>query len=86
MTLVLLNNDETNVIRRVPQGEARREQVLRDLIAERPEILPVHDLDPSYGRLVIVTREFSNPRRRLCRCAADRCARPVGGGRVQAMA
>lgn len=61
MTLVLLNDDETTVVRRVPRGEARREHVLRDLIAERPEILPVHDLDPSYGRLVTVTRELSLP-------------------------
>ena len=34
MTLVLLDNDTTQVVRRVPQGEARREATLRDLIAE----------------------------------------------------
>lgn len=61
MTLVLLDNDTTQVVRRVPQGEARREAVLRDLIAEHPELLPVHDLDPSYGRLVTVTRELAIP-------------------------
>ncbi|SFP84237.1 hypothetical protein [Sphingomonas rubra] len=61
MTLVLLDNDTTQVVRRVPQGEARREAVLRDLIAEHPALLPVHDLDPSYGRLVTVTRELSIP-------------------------
>ena len=61
MTLVLLDNDTTQVVRRVPQGEARREAVLRDLIAEHPALLPVHDLDPSYGRLVTVTRELTIP-------------------------
>ncbi len=61
MTLVLLDNDTTQVVRRVPQGEARREATLRDLIAEHPGMLPVHDLDPSYGRLVTVTRELSIP-------------------------
>jgi hypothetical protein len=61
MTLVLLDNDTTQVVRRVPQGEARREAVLRDLIAEHPALLPVHDLDPSYGRLATVTRELNIP-------------------------
>ncbi|UZK67333.1 hypothetical protein [Sphingomonas sp. M1-B02] len=61
MTLVLLNDDTAQVVRRVPQGEARREATLRDLIADHPAILPVHDLDPSYGRLVTVTRELSIP-------------------------
>jgi hypothetical protein len=61
MTLVLIDDDETQVVRRVPQGEARREAALRDLIADHPEILPVHDLDPSYGRLVTVTKELSIP-------------------------
>jgi hypothetical protein len=61
MTLVLLNDDTTQVVRRVPQGEARREAVLRDLIAEHPGLLPVHDIDPSFGRLVTVTRELSIP-------------------------
>lgn len=62
MTLVFIDNDDgTRVVRRVPQGEARREATLRDLIAEHPELLPVADLDPSYGRLVTVTRELSVP-------------------------
>lgn len=61
MTLVLLNNDTTRVVRRVPRGAARREATLRDLIAEHPDILPVHDLDPSYGRLITVTRELAIP-------------------------
>ena len=61
MTLVLLDNNTTKVVRRVPQGEARREAVLRDLIADHPTLLPVHDLDPSYGVLVTVTRELAIP-------------------------
>lgn len=61
MTLILVDADDTQVVRRVPQGEARREAALRDLIADSPEILPVHDLDPSYGRLITVTKELSIP-------------------------
>jgi hypothetical protein len=61
MTLVLLDNDNTKVVRRVPQGEARREATLRDTIADHPSMLPVHDLDPSYGRLITVTKELSIP-------------------------
>jgi hypothetical protein len=61
MTLVLIDDDETRVVRRVPQGEARREATLRDLIADHPEMLPILDLDPSYGRLVTVTKELSIP-------------------------
>jgi hypothetical protein len=59
MTLVLIDNDNTQVVRRVPQGEARREATLRDMIADHPSMLPIHDLDPSYGRLVTVTRVLS---------------------------
>lgn len=61
MTLVLLDNDTTTVVHRVPEGEARREATLRDLIADHPALLPIHDLDPSYGRLVTVTKELSIP-------------------------
>mgnify|MGYP002651094598 CR=1 FL=1 len=61
MTLVLIDDDVTQVVRRVPQGEARREATLRDLIAAHPELLPVHDLDSSYGRLITVTRELAIP-------------------------
>ena len=61
MTLVLLDNEHATVVNRVPQGEARREATLRDLIADHPSLLPVHDLDPSYGRLVTVTKELSIP-------------------------
>ncbi|WP_174292405.1 hypothetical protein [Sphingomonas bacterium] len=61
MTLVLLDDTNTQVVRRVPHGEARREATLRDLIADHPGILPVHDIDPSYGRLVTVTTELAIP-------------------------
>lgn len=60
MTLVLLG-DTPEVVSRVPQGEARREAVLRDLIADHPSTLPVQDIDPSYGRIVTVTTELSIP-------------------------
>ena len=61
MTLVMIDEEGTRVVPRVPQGEARREAALRDLIAAHPDILPVHELDPSYGRLVTITRELSIP-------------------------
>ncbi len=61
MTLIMIDTDDAQIVRRVPQGEARREAVLRDLIADHPGILPVHDLDPSYGRLITVTKELSIP-------------------------
>jgi hypothetical protein len=62
MTLVLLNDDTPpRVIPRVAHGEARREDRLRDLIHDNPAILPVHDLDPSFGRLFTVARELSLP-------------------------
>lgn len=61
MTLIMIEEERARVVPRVPQGEARREAVLRDLIAAHPDILPVHDLDPSYGRLITITRELSIP-------------------------
>ena len=61
MTLIMVEEEGARVVPRVPQGEARREAVLRDLIAAHPAILPVHDLDPSYGRLITITRELSIP-------------------------
>lgn len=61
MTLVLIDNERTQVVQRVPQGEARREATLRDLIVDHPDLLPVHDIDPSYGRLITVTKELSIP-------------------------
>ena len=62
MTLVLLDDDgEPQVVSRVPEGEARREHRLRDLLFEHPEIAPVHELDPSYGRIFTVARELNIP-------------------------
>ncbi|MDP3675579.1 MAG: hypothetical protein Q8R44_10875 [Novosphingobium sp.] len=62
MTLVLINGEAPpQLVARVPPGEARREQVLRDLIHDSPAIMPVHELDPSYGRVFTVAREFNIP-------------------------
>ncbi len=62
MTLVLLNDAaDPQLVTRVPQGAARREHVLRDLIYHNPTIMPVHELDPSYGRLFTVARELNIP-------------------------
>ena len=62
MTLVFIRDDDTpTVIERVPQGEARREHALRDLIYDNPSVLPVRDIDPGYGRLFTVARELNVP-------------------------
>ena len=62
MTLVLLNNDgEPQLVTRVPRGDARREHTLRDLIYDNPTILPVQELDPSFGRVFTVARELNIP-------------------------
>jgi hypothetical protein len=62
MTLVLMEEGRgPQMVSRVPQGEARREHTLRDLIYDNPAIMPVHDLDPSYGRLFTVARELTVP-------------------------
>lgn len=62
MTLVLI--DETapaQLLRRVPQGEARLEKTLRDLLYDNPDAVPVHEFDPGYGRLVTVAKELNIP-------------------------
>lgn len=62
MTLVLLNNDgEPVLVTRVPQGEARREHTLRDLIHNNPAMMPVHELDPNIGRVFTVAKELNIP-------------------------
>lgn len=62
MTLVLLNPEgEPQLVSRVPEGDARREHTLRDLIHDNPAIMPVHELDPSYGRLFTVAKELNIP-------------------------
>lgn len=62
MTLVLLSEGEAaQVIARVPEGLAEREARLRDLIHDHPGIMPVHTLDPSFGRVFTVAKELSLP-------------------------
>lgn len=62
MTLVLLNAaGNPQLVTRVPQGEARREHTLRDLIHDNPAMMPVHELDPSIGRVFTVARELNIP-------------------------
>lgn len=62
MTLVLLNGEgEPQLVTRVPQGEARREHTLRDLIHDNPAMMPVHELDPSLGRVFTVAKELNIP-------------------------
>ena len=61
MTLVLISASERQVIERVPPGDARREHTLRDLIFDHPEIMPVHQLDPGYGRVFTVAKELTVP-------------------------
>lgn len=62
MTLILLSDHDAPImVERVPQGEARREHTLRDLIYYNPSILPVRDIDPGYGRLFTVARELNVP-------------------------
>jgi hypothetical protein len=62
MTLVLLSEHETpQVVARVPEGLADRESRLRDLIYDHPQIMPVHSLDPSFGRVFTVAKELAIP-------------------------
>ena len=44
---------------RLPQGDARREHRLRDLIHDNPSVLPVNELEPSFGRLFTVAKELN---------------------------
>ena len=60
--MILMNGGEAQqVIARVPEGLARREHLLRELIHDNPEILPVHAIDPSFGRIFAVARELNIP-------------------------
>lgn len=62
MTLVLLNGDAAPlVVSREAEGIARREDVLRDLLFAYPQMLPVHDVDPGFGRLVPIAKELVIP-------------------------
>ena len=87
MTLVLLDQDGSpQLVQRVPQGDARREHALRDLIHDNPAIMPVHDLDPSYGRLFTVARELTIPGAGFVDVVLGGRARAAGDHRVQAVA
>ena len=62
MTLVVLNDrGALKLIQPALEGSARREQAMRDLIYDHPEILPIHALDPSYSPVFTVARELSIP-------------------------
>ena len=61
MTLVLIDNSGSTLVPRIPQGEAREEHPLRDLIFQNPEILPLAELEPEIGRVVAVAKEFNLP-------------------------
>ena len=63
MTLVILGDEanEARVVRRVPQGQARREDVLRDLLFANPAMLPVSEIDPAIGPLIPIARELNVP-------------------------
>lgn len=62
MTLALLNPDSVPLlIAREPQGVARSENELRDLLFAYPAMLPIHDIDPGFGRIVPVAKELVIP-------------------------
>jgi len=61
MTLVLVDGDQTTVVPRVPEGDATAEHPLRDLVYERPEIVPVAQLEPEIGTVVSVAKELNLP-------------------------
>ncbi len=62
MTLILLNEGEGALIaERVPRGTANSEFVLRDLIHDHPESMPVQAVDGSLGRVFTVAKEFYVP-------------------------
>ena len=62
MTLVVLGrSDRPRIVRRMPEGSARYENDLRDLLFDYPSILPVDDIDPAVGPLVAVAKELNLP-------------------------
>jgi len=62
MTLALLDEGSAPLlVTREPQGVARSENELRDLIFAWPQILPIHDIDPGFGRIIPVARELVIP-------------------------
>jgi hypothetical protein len=62
ITLVLLDEGQgARIAERVPAGSAGREFVLRDLIHDHPQAMPVHVIDASLGRVFTVAKEFYVP-------------------------
>ena len=61
MTLILLGEGAPRVVSRVPEGVARQESRLRDLLFDHPEMLPVGEIDPAIGPLVSVAKELNVP-------------------------
>ena len=62
MTLAMLDGSGSSVvIKRVREGMARRENDLRDLLFERPEILPIAEIDPGIDTLVPIAKELNVP-------------------------
>ena len=62
MTLVLLAEEAPGLtIEREPEGIARREDVLRDLLYANPAMLPLRELEPGIGRVIPVARELNVP-------------------------
>ena len=62
MTLALLDATSAPLVMRPDaHGVARSENALRDLLFAWPEILPVHEIDPSVGKIVAVARELVIP-------------------------
>ena len=63
MTLVVLAEDgaAARLLSRVPAGEARSENALRDLLFAQPAILPVSEIDPAVGPLAPIARELNVP-------------------------
>lgn len=62
MTLVLLcEGSDPAIVTREPEGSARQESALRDLLFAQPAILPIGEIDPSIGPLLAVARELNVP-------------------------
>jgi hypothetical protein len=62
VTLVLIGDTHPAlVVDREAEGVARQEAVLRDMLFANPAMLPVREIDPSFGRLVPVAKEFHIP-------------------------
>jgi hypothetical protein len=62
MTLALLDGVAAPLfVDREPQGLARSENDLRDLVFAWPQMLPLHEIDPGFGRIISVAKELVIP-------------------------